>query len=70
MNPTWPKRIVCGHRGDLSEMLVKQGSGIKKSRWVFGQGQKAAKAVRVGLYARVSTLDQQTLPMQSRAMRE
>jgi DNA invertase Pin-like site-specific DNA recombinase len=26
--------------------------------------------VRAGLYARVSTLDQQTLPMQSRAMRE
>ena len=28
---------------------------------VFGQG---AKALRVGLYARVSTHDQQTLPMQ------
>ena len=26
--------------------------------------------VRVGLYARVSTLDQQTLPMQNRALRE
>jgi len=51
-------------------MPVKQGSGIRKSGKVFGQGQKNAKAVRVGLYARVSTLDQQTLPMQSRAMRE
>jgi putative DNA-invertase from lambdoid prophage Rac len=49
---------------------VKQGSGIKKSGKVFGQGQKAAKAIRVGLYARVSTLDQQTLPMQNKAMRE
>jgi len=37
---------------------------------VFGQGQKAAKTIRAGLYARVSTQDQQTLPMQSRAMRE
>jgi putative DNA-invertase from lambdoid prophage Rac len=32
---------------------------------VFGQG---AKALRVGLYARVSTHDQQTLPMQMSAM--
>jgi DNA invertase Pin-like site-specific DNA recombinase len=49
---------------------VKQGSGISKSGKVFGQGQKAAKAIRAGLYARVSTLDQQTLSMQLRAMRE
>ena len=51
-------------------MPVRQGSVIKKSRGVFGQGQKTAKTIRVGLYARVSTLDQQTLPMQNRAMRE
>ena len=51
-------------------MPVKQSSGIKKSGRVFVQGQKAAKTIRVGLYARVSTLDQQTLPMQNRAMRE
>src|ERR1035441_8092234 len=55
-----------GHR----EVPVKQGSGIKKSGKVFGQGQKTTKTVRAGLYARVSTQDQQTLPMQSRAMRE
>lgn len=34
---------------------------------VFGQGPKA---LRVGLYARVSTHDQQTLPMQMSAMRD
>lgn len=51
-------------------MPVKQGSGIKKSGRVFGQGQKSSNTVRAGLYARVSTLDQQTLPMQNRAMRE
>jgi DNA invertase Pin-like site-specific DNA recombinase len=51
-------------------MPVKQGSGIKKSGKVFGQGQKTAKIIRAGLYARVSTQDQQTLPMQNRAMRE
>jgi DNA invertase Pin-like site-specific DNA recombinase len=49
---------------------VKQRSGIKKSGRVFGQGQKTPKMVRAGLYARVSTQDQQTLPMQNRAMRE
>ena len=57
-------------RGKLSEMPIRQGSDIRKSGKVFGQGQKTAKTVRAGLYARVSTLDQQTLPMQSRAMRE
>jgi putative DNA-invertase from lambdoid prophage Rac len=51
-------------------MPVKQRSGIKKLGKVFGQGQKTAKMVRAGLYARVSTQDQQTLPMQNRAMRE
>jgi DNA invertase Pin-like site-specific DNA recombinase len=51
-------------------MPVKQGSGIRKSGKVFGQGQKAAKTIRAGLYARVSTQDQQTLPLQNRAMRE
>jgi hypothetical protein len=49
---------------------VKRGFGIRKSGRVFGQGQKAAKTIRAGLYARVSTQDQQTLPMQNRAMRE
>jgi len=51
-------------------MPVKQGSGIRKSGQVFGQGQKTAKTIRAGLYARVSTQGQQTLPMQNRAMRE
>jgi putative DNA-invertase from lambdoid prophage Rac len=37
---------------------------------VFGQRRKSAKMFRAGLYARVSTNDQQTLAMQNRAMRE
>jgi len=49
---------------------VKQVSGSKKTERVFGQGQKIPKMVRAGLYARVSTQDQQTLPMQNRAMRD
>src|SRR4249920_2299207 len=51
-------------------MAIKQASRKAKSDHVFGQARKPAKMLRVGLYARVSTNDQQTLPMQSRAMRE
>src|ERR1700676_5493745 len=55
---------------DHREWPVKQGSDSRKYGKVFGQGQKTAKMVHAGLYARVSTQDQQTLPMQNRAMRE
>jgi len=55
-----------GHR----EMPVKRASPKAKSERVFGQGRKQPKMFRVGLYARVSTHDQQTLPLQMRAMRE
>src|SRR5947199_2670978 len=41
-----------------------------KSEHVFGQARKRPKMLRAGLYARVSTVDQQTLTMQNRAMRE
>jgi putative DNA-invertase from lambdoid prophage Rac len=51
-------------------VTAKRASKTAKSTRVFGQPQKAAKMFRVGLYARVSTHDQQTLPLQMRAMRE
>src|SRR6267154_1615728 len=51
-------------------MPAKQASPKAKSDNVFGQARKSTKMFRAGLYARVSTNDQQTLPMQSRAMRE
>ena len=57
-------------RREHREVPIKQGSDIRKSGKVFGQGQKTANPVRAGLYARVSTQDQQTLPMQNKAMRE
>src|SRR5690349_2532471 len=37
---------------------------------VFGQARSRSKMFLAGLYARVSTNDQQTLAMQNRAMRE
>ncbi len=46
------------------EMPTKQAFLQAQSRKVFGH------PLRVGLYARVSTHDQQTLPLQIRAMRE
>lgn len=53
------------------EMPGKQGSRTAKSRRVFGHpGKRAKTGLRAGLYARVSTHDQQTLPMQNRAMRD
>jgi putative DNA-invertase from lambdoid prophage Rac len=51
-------------------MPVKRASRQAKSDNVFGHARKQPKMFRAGLYARVSTNDQQTLPMQSRAMRE
>src|SRR3954465_2410746 len=51
-------------------MAAKQASQPAKSKRVFGQRQETAKMFRVGLYARVSTHDQQTLPLQIRAMRD
>jgi len=51
-------------------MAAKQASEKVKSRRVFGQTQKPAKMFRAGLYARVSTNDQQTIPLQIRALRE
>src|ERR1035437_5733856 len=51
-------------------MAVKRAPENAKSHNVFGQARKPAKMFRAGLYARVSTNDRQTLPMQSRAMRD
>jgi putative DNA-invertase from lambdoid prophage Rac len=51
-------------------MPVKRASPKAKAKDVFGQARKSAKMFRAGLYARVSTNDQQTLAMQNRAMRE
>ena len=51
-------------------MTAKRASTPAKLKRIFGQRQKPAKMFRVGLYARVSTHDQQTLSLQIRAMRE
>ena len=55
-----------GHCG----MAAKQASTKANSPRVFGQARKSAKMFRAGLYARVSTNDQQTIPLQIRALRE
>jgi putative DNA-invertase from lambdoid prophage Rac len=51
-------------------MPVKPASQKAQSDDVFGHSRKQPEMFRVGLYARVSTNDQQTLPMQLRALRE
>jgi len=52
-------------------MAGKRTSDEARSQRVFGHPSKQASTnLRVGLYARVSTQDQQTIPMQTRALRE
>jgi putative DNA-invertase from lambdoid prophage Rac len=51
-------------------MAAKRASVTAESKRVFGQPQVRDKMFRVGLYARVSTHDQKTLPLQIRTMRE
>ena len=51
-------------------MAARRTSQKAKSDNVFGRRRKGPKMLRAGLYARVSAIDQQTLPMQNRAMRE
>lgn len=49
-------------------MPIKRVSRTTKSRRVFGHSRKTQ--IRAGLYARVSTHDQQTLRLQNRAMQD
>ena len=56
--------------GDTPKCPPNRPRPKAKTGNVFGQRRKPSKMFRAGLYARVSTNDQQTLPMQSRAMRE
>jgi putative DNA-invertase from lambdoid prophage Rac len=51
-------------------MPIKRAPPKTKSDRVFGQRRKPTKMFRAGLSSRVSTNDQQTLPMQNRALRE
>ena len=51
-------------------MAAKQASKTPKSTRVFGQPQAPAKMFRAALYARVSTFDQHTIPLQIHALRE
>jgi DNA invertase Pin-like site-specific DNA recombinase len=52
-------------------MGPKRARARSKSGRVFGHPSEGSKAeLRVGLYARVSTEDQQTIPLQIRAMRD
>jgi putative DNA-invertase from lambdoid prophage Rac len=57
-------------RKRYSGMPAKQASKKAQSPRVFGQRRKHPKMFRAGLYARVSTFDQHTIPLQIRALRE
>ena len=51
-------------------MPVKRASRKAESGRVFGQRRKPPKMFRAAIYARVSTFDQQSIPLQIRALRE
>ena len=53
-----------------SEMAAKRASEKAQPGRVFGHARKHPEMFRAGLYSRVSTHDQQTLPLQNRALRE
>src|SRR6266542_2966802 len=57
-------------REEHCEVAAKRASKKAKSPRIFGQARKPAKMFRAGIYARVSTNDQQTIPFQVRALRE
>ena len=70
LNPAWPKRIVFGHLGTTLRHGRQTGSCEGEIVQGFGQARKPSKMFRAALYARVSTNDQQTIPLQMRALRE
>ena len=61
-----PSDLGIGPGSDATVSKKASNSKSRKHR-VFGQGEAT---IRAGLYARVSTHDQQTLSMQLSAMRE
>jgi putative DNA-invertase from lambdoid prophage Rac len=67
----WPKTIDCGQQGETIRKPRQSSTskpGIKRG---FRPGAPAAsRPFQVALYARVSTHDQQTLPLQIKATRE
>jgi Resolvase, N terminal domain len=65
-----PVKYSAIFRSRHVELAAKRAPVTAKSKRVYGQRQEPAKMFRVGLYARVSTHDQKTLPLQIRTMRE
>jgi DNA invertase Pin-like site-specific DNA recombinase len=61
--------IAFCHVNWFPKMAGKRRWKLAKAEEVFGQAQKGERAARVSLYGRVSTHDQQTLPLQLDSMR-
>src|ERR1041385_1272484 len=70
MNPAGRNGTCSAGQWRTHQVAARRGLPEGKSANVFGQPRKQPKMFRAGLYARVSTNDQQTLTMQNRAMRE
>src|SRR5215470_11959693 len=71
MIPLWPETRAFGQTRQPPKMSEKRAFHQGESRPVFGQESGRRKTpFRAGLYAGVSTHDQQTLPMQNRSEKE
>jgi hypothetical protein len=66
----WPKTILFGRAGAAVENGRKTGVPHGEIAEGFWPPPGGKIPYRAGLYARVSTQDQQTIPMQTRALRE
>ena len=70
MKPVWPKRILCGHAsGSIVKCPQNRRPTAGNPAKVFGQRKRTPKCSRRPLRPRFHH-DQQTLPLQIRAMRE
>jgi putative DNA-invertase from lambdoid prophage Rac len=71
MSPSGRKPSSAASRNGHLKMPLKGASTKRNRRGFFGHPSKPIQTnLRAGLYARVSTQDQQTIPLQTRAMRE
>lgn len=72
MSSAWPETIVCGQARVSLQNDQKTRLLTKQNRKGFSATpqNRPQQNLRVGLYTRVSTQDQQTIPIQTRAMRE
>jgi resolvase-like protein len=70
MKAAWPQSLDYGQHGEGVRKARQSSTSKPRSKVGFWPGGSRSHRLQVALYARVSTHDQQTLPLQIKAMRE